>query len=108
MELNQKALYILFFCKIAWASSRNYYYCTTENGGNSIQSALEKAAIQNGATIKTKTEVVRIVIKNGKASGVICKDGICFDAENIVSGIDANQTYFKLIGEEYLKKKIYL
>lgn len=92
-------------CKIAWAYSQNYYYITKENGKDNLSEALEKISINNGTQIINNSEVIKIIVNDKKAVGVECKDGTVYKGRNIISDIDANTTYFKLIGEKYFSEK---
>jgi prolycopene isomerase len=62
-----------------------------------------------GGVVKTMTLVKKIVIEQGRATGIITADGRKFTARYIVSNTDPYQLVYKLIGKEnipdaYIKK----
>lgn len=93
------------FCKLAWASTENYYYCTRENGYYTLEDTLENTARKYGVDIEFCAEVKKIIVKDGQACGVICNDNV-YHAKYVVSDIDAFTTYYKLIGKENLNSKL--
>jgi all-trans-retinol 13,14-reductase len=75
-------------------------------GGGGIVKAMTNAVKKHGGQIKVKQSVEKIIIENNKAIGVKLKDGQTILANNIISNADPTSTYLKLIGKEYLSKKL--
>lgn len=61
-----------------------------------------------GGKILLSSKVKKIIIKNNKALGIILPDNLKFESKYVVSNIDATQTFYKLIGRKYLKRKFLL
>ncbi len=58
-----------------------------------------------GGTVKTGTLVTKILLENGKATGIRTADGKTFTARYIVANTDPYQLTYKLIGKENLPTK---
>jgi phytoene dehydrogenase-like protein len=63
----------------------------------SVSGAIAQAAEKHGAEIRVNAEVARLVIKNGRACGVVLKSGEEIQAQVIVSGVDPKRTFLKMI-----------
>jgi len=90
------------FFSMMWISYHygGYYYF--KGGSQSVSNALAEVIRENGGEIKLDTLVTKIIIEDGKAVGVRTKKGDEFRCRYIISNANAPDTFFKLIGEEYL------
>jgi phytoene dehydrogenase-like protein len=62
---------------------------------------MANAALSEGVALRFSRPVVKINIKNNRATGVTLKDGSEIEARKVVvSGADPKTTWFELIGEE--------
>ncbi len=57
-----------------------------------------------GGEIKLLTTVKEIQVVNKKAVGILLNTGISFYAKNIISAVDARQTFFKLLKRKWVEK----
>ncbi|MEX0721228.1 MAG: phytoene desaturase [Balneolaceae bacterium] len=73
-------------------------------GTGAIVNALEKLIREQGGEIHTETEVEEILIENGKAKGVLLKNGEKLFADEIVANADVAFTYKNLINPKHRKK----
>ena len=64
----------------------------------SITAALVKAATGAGVDIRTAARVQKIIVTDGKASGVELLSGETFTADIVVSNADAKTTFLGLVG----------
>lgn len=80
----------------------NYY--VPKGGAFAIINSLRKVILDNGGEVYNKSKVSKIVVENGIAKGVIADDKY-YDADIVISGIDINNTYNNLIGEEHIDNK---
>src|SRR5881397_2486034 len=71
-------------------------------GTGAISNAIGAAAREAGVEIRTKAAVDKIIIKNGRATGVALKSGEEFHADVISSSVDPRLTFMKMVGEKYL------
>ncbi len=69
-------------------------------GARKIVEAFAEAVRKNGGRIMLSKRVRSIAIENGKATGVILDGGSLYDADPVVSAVDAKQTFFRLIDPE--------
>jgi len=70
-------------------------------GMGSVSNQLAHAARAAGATIRTGIPVKRIIIENGRATGVETESGERFDSLMIISNADPKTTLMKLIGAKH-------
>jgi phytoene dehydrogenase-like protein len=86
-----------------------YHYLGAANGGfrssrfvkggiGQLAAALANAARQYGAEIRTGAEVAHLKLADGKAAGVVLKDGEEFSARAVISNADPRRTFFDLAG----------
>jgi len=70
-------------------------------GMGSVSNELAHAARTAGATIRTGMPVKRIIIENGRATGVETESGERFDSLMVISNADPKTTLMKLIGAKH-------
>jgi phytoene dehydrogenase-like protein len=76
-------------------------------GSQTITDALQKAFTEMGGEFFVNSEVVKLLIEDGRAKGVRLKNGAEIGArELVVSDLSAFQTICQLIGEDYVSPKI--
>ena len=83
---------------------RSWGFSKGGTGGVSI--ACANAARVFGAEIRTEVPVSHVKINNGKAVGVVLDNGDEIDSKIVISNLDPNRTYLKMIGEDNLDDDI--
>ena len=78
----------------AWGLSRG--------GTGAVSLAIAAAAREAGAEIRTEAPVSRIIVRNGRATGVALENGDELHADAIASSVDPRLTFFGLVGEHEL------
>ncbi len=73
-----------------------------KGGTGAISEAIAGAARRFGAEIRTDTSVSRVLTKRGRAVGVVLENGDELRARTVVSSLDPQQTFLKLVGAEQL------
>jgi phytoene dehydrogenase-like protein len=68
-----------------------------KGGMGALTQALAKAATEAGAEIRTNVEVVRVSVRDGKATGVVLANGEEVPAWTIVSNADPGVTFLELL-----------
>jgi len=77
-----------------------------KGGSQSVTNALQKAFTEMGGEFSVRSEVVKLLMEDGKAKGIRLKDGTEIEAKSlVVSDLSAFQTV-QLIGEEHIDRKI--
>jgi phytoene dehydrogenase-like protein len=71
-------------------------------GTGAISQAIASAARQAGVEIRSQTEVARILVRDGRASGVVLKNGDEIAAGLVVSSLDPRLTFRRLIEPDHL------
>jgi phytoene dehydrogenase-like protein len=71
-------------------------------GTGTISNAIADAAREAGVEIRTQSPIARILVKNGKATGVVMQSGDEILSDLVSSSIDPHQTFLKMIEPEYL------
>jgi len=83
--------------------NRATHYRLAVCGTHSLSQALIKVIVENGGMLLTSQMVKRIIVTNGRATGVEKEDGTIFEADKaVISTIDQHQTFLTLVGEENL------
>ncbi|HWP56571.1 MAG TPA: NAD(P)/FAD-dependent oxidoreductase [Candidatus Acidoferrales bacterium] len=73
-------------------------------GMGSISNAIAGAAKKNGAEIRLAAEVERVLVKNGRACGVVLKGGEEIQSRIVVSGVDPKRTFLQLLEPKELDR----
>src|SRR6185312_9690229 len=89
--------YVLFHHVMGECNGVRGVWGYVRGGMGTISNSIAAAARSYGAEIRTNAEVGRILVKDGRATGVALKDGTEFHAKRVVSGADANVTFVKLM-----------
>ena len=76
-------------------------------GMGAISRALLGALQEHGGELRTGAKVERVLVKNGKAVGVVLENGDEIRARIVVSNLDARRTFTKLIDRDDLPDGIY-
>jgi phytoene dehydrogenase-like protein len=103
-EINSTAYTFLY----NWSVSNTGLFRSSghvKGGMGTLTQALAKSAQSLGAELLTNTEVVRINIQDGKATGVTFANGDQISAEIVISATDARTTFVKLVDPYYLDAK---
>jgi phytoene dehydrogenase-like protein len=83
---------------------RAWGFCKGGNG--TVSAAIASAAISHGATIRVDSAVKQVLVKSGRASGVVLQNGDEYHAPIVVSGLDARRTYLDLIESRELPTEL--
>jgi len=73
-----------------------------KGGNGSVSAAIAAAARAAGAEIRTSAPVAQILVKWGRAIGVVLENGEEIRAKLVVSGADPRRTFMQLVGEKHL------
>ncbi len=79
------------------------YMGHVHGGMGTITEALAKAARARGAVIRTRAEVARILVENGRASGVVLGSGEEIRARVVTSNADPRRTFLGLVEPRHLE-----
>ncbi len=74
----------------------------SKGGTGQVSEAIAAAARHYGADVRTETPIEKILVRDGRASGVVLENGDVFDARIVVSGVDPRLTFLGLVGSEHL------
>ncbi len=67
---------------------------------------LENRFLELGGTIKYRSQVDDILVKDDKAVGVILEDGSAFNSDFVISAIDGYNVIFNMLEGKYVNEKI--
>ncbi|HEX2826535.1 MAG TPA: NAD(P)/FAD-dependent oxidoreductase [Burkholderiales bacterium] len=73
-----------------------------KGGNGSVSAAIAAAARDAGAEIRTEAPVARVLLENGRTTGVVLDNGDELRAEIVVSNADPRRTFLQLVGEQHL------
>ena len=88
-------LYPLYLCRMLSAG-------LVKGGSHRLSSAIYRAFVRRGGTVRDQCEATRIVMENGVAVGVEVAGGQRFAARAIISTLNPEQTFLHLVGEPAL------
>ena len=74
----------------------------SKGGTGGVSLACARAARSFVADIRTEAAVEKIILRAGKAAGVVVRGGHEIRSKTVISAADAHQTFFKLVGEKHL------
>jgi len=73
-----------------------------QGGLGALSHALATAATSAGAEVRTNAAVERILVRDHRAAGVVLASGETITADNVISNVDPQATFLRLLGPEYL------
>lgn len=76
-------------------------------GMGAISNALAGALQEHGGEIRTNAGVDQMLVKNGKAAGVVLENGDEIHANIVVSNLDAKRTFTKIVDRDDLPPGIF-
>ncbi len=71
-------------------------------GTGAISNAIGDAAREAGVEIRTEAAIEKILLKNGRATGVVLQNGDEIHADVVSSSVDPRLTFMKMVGEQHL------
>jgi phytoene dehydrogenase-like protein len=77
-----------------------------KGGTGAIADAIARSARALGVEIRLEAPVDHVLLKNGKAKGVVLENGEEILAKAVISGVDPHRTFLKLVGEKNLDPEI--
>ncbi len=96
--------YILLHHVMGGAAGARGLWGFIRGGMGAISHALAESAKSKGAVIRTSAEVDHILVKEGRAYGVVLKSGEEIHAKIIVSNADPKRTFLKLVEPQHLEE----
>lgn len=75
-------------------------------GGQVLAAAFAEVVTSHGGSIRTHSEVSRIVVEGGRVTGVRLADGEHLATSSVVSDADVIKTYTELVGLEHLPARL--
>lgn len=88
------------FAMIPYSEHRGIWY--PRGGMIRIPEALLRCGQKDGLEIRMQTPVRKVVVRGGRAQGVILEDGSQITSKIVVSNVNPKMLYLDLIGEEHL------
>ena len=73
-----------------------------KGGTGEVSMAIARSAEHFGAKIITEAPVEKVIVKNGRATGVALKNGDEYKSDMVISGLDPKLSFLKLIDESDL------
>jgi len=75
-----------------------------KGGSHVLSSAIQRIAAANGADILEASEVARITVKDGVATGVELANGLKFEGRAVITTSDPVTTFLKLVDEAVVRQ----
>jgi len=84
-------------------ADRAYY--PKRGGAQAVANLFAKGFTNHGGELALKTMVNKVLIDGGKATGIELANGHRIRSDYVVSNADARQTFFKIVGREFVRPK---
>lgn len=68
-----------------------------KGGAGALTTAMADAARDAGVEIRTGAAVARVLVRDGRAAGVVLEDGATIEASAVVSSADPKRTFLRLV-----------
>jgi len=94
--------YVLFHHVMGETNGVRGVWGYVRGGMGRLPEAIAAAARVRGAEIRTGARVVRVLVRDGAAEGVVLEDGTELRARRVASSADATRTLLGLVGAEHL------
>ena len=94
--------YVLFHHVMGETNGKKGVWAYVKGGMGALSNALASVARSLGADVKTEAPVKQIVVKDGRATGVVLANGDEYTAPVIASNADCNVTFTKLMDPRVL------
>ena len=85
-----------------YVGTGSYY---PKGGGQMLAAGFAEVITAHGGSIRTKSEVEKILVDDGHVTGVRLSDGETIDAAAVVSDADIIKTFTDLVGFEHLSRR---
>jgi phytoene dehydrogenase-like protein len=94
--------YVLLHHQMGRAAGSRGLWGFARGGTGAVSQAIASAAREAGAEIRTGAVVERVLLRDGRAAGVVLAGGEEIAARVIVSNADPKRTFLGLVGREHL------
>src|SRR5436189_5744987 len=94
--------YVLFHHVMGECDGVRGVWGYVRGGMGALSDAIAAAAKGRGAEIKVNAPVSQILVKDGRATGVVLADGTEYSADRVVSCLDAHVTFLRLLDHKDL------
>ncbi len=88
------------FALLPYSEHEGVFY--PRGGMGAIPEGIANVGRRHGLEVRMGTRVYQVIVRNGRATGVLLEDGTEITGGVIVSNINAKKLYLDLIGEQYL------
>ncbi len=90
--------YVLFHHVMGECDGVRGVWGYVRGGMGGLSNAIAAAAREKGAEIRINAPVAKITVKDGRATGVVLRDGTEYTAKKVISCLDATVTFLGLMG----------
>lgn len=94
--------YILLHHCMGGVGGRRGVWGFVDGGMGAVSEAMAAAARERGVEIRTEAAVARVLVRNGKASGVVLESGEEIEAGIVASNCDPKVTFLRLVDRAHL------
>ncbi len=94
--------YVLFHHCMGVAAGKAGLWGFVRGGMGAISEALAAAARRHGAEIRTGAEVAQLLVRGGRARGVVLAGGEEITARVVISNADPKRTFLRLVPPQYI------
>ncbi len=97
--------YILLHHCMGGVGGKRGLWGFVRGGMGAIPEAIAASARSRGVIIRTSAPVERVLVREGRAAGVVLESGEEISARLVASNLDPLRTFFGLVGEQHLPQE---
>jgi phytoene dehydrogenase-like protein len=94
--------YVLLHHCMGGVGGRRGVWGFVRGGMGAVSEAIAASAISRGAEIRTNAPVDRVVVRDGRARGVVLENGEEIEADIVASNLDPKRTFLHLVEARHL------
>lgn len=99
---SQGSVYVMMYLRMGRGDGSKQAWPFVRGGMGSLSNAIAQAAQNHGAEIRTGAEVAKVLIQDGRATGVVLSNGQELSASVVVSNADTKRTFLKMVDPLHL------
>ena len=97
--------YILLHHSMGGVAGHRGLWGFVRGGMGAVSEAIAASARSSGATIRTNAAVSQVLVRGGRARGVVLENGEEIEAATVASNLDPRITFLRLIEEKHLESE---
>ena len=95
---------LAFIFMLGWFNQKNAGYI--KGGSYALSQRMSQKFLKLGGKLSCNKKVVKVIVENNIAKGIVLSDGTTVAADYVISAADGYSTIFKMLDAKYISKEI--